>query len=73
MNTESSLLSDYLTKRQLAAELGVTERTIGRWMRKAGGIPHTRIGGQLVFRIASVRSWIESHETYPGRRKARRQ
>ncbi len=66
-----TLLVDYLTLEELAKELGVTTRTLGRWKSQPDGLPFTTIGGRTLFRTASVRSWIEGRERKPNpRRKA---
>ncbi|WP_161992858.1 helix-turn-helix domain-containing protein [Aureimonas leprariae] len=67
----SSLLSEYLTLDELAKELRVTVRTIHRWQSRADGIPCTTLGGRTLFRIASVRAWIEAHERKPNPRRPR--
>lgn len=65
----SNLLSDYLTREQLAAEFGVTTRTIERWQKRPDGLPNTTIGGRTLYRIASVRVWMEAQERRPNPRR----
>lgn len=69
MDTHSHLLDGYLTRDELAQQLGVTTRTIARWMSLPDGLPFTRIGGRLLFRTTSVRAWIEAHERRPNPRR----
>ena len=64
-----ALLSDYLTRKELAAELNVTTRTIARWQTQADGLPHTRLGGRPLFKISSVLEWIDSRERQPNPRR----
>lgn len=65
----SNLLSEYLTRDQLAAELRVTPRTIIRWQAAADGLPHVQIGGRVLYRVASVKAWLESKERRPNQRR----
>lgn len=46
-------------KEKLAAHFGVTERTLRTWREK--GLPAHRVGKTLVFDVAEVERWIESH------------
>lgn len=64
-----SILNDYLTRDQLAAELRVCPRTVMRWQAQPDGIPYTQIGGRILYRRASVLEWLESHERRPNPRR----
>jgi predicted DNA-binding transcriptional regulator YafY len=66
---DGRLLSGYLSRGQIADEFGVTQRTLSRWMAQRDGIPFTTVGGRTMFRIASVRAWIESREKWPNPRR----
>lgn len=66
----TSLLDDYLTRDQLAAELRVSARTIIRWQDQANGLPYTEMGGRILYRRKSVQEWLESLEKKPNRRRA---
>lgn len=67
----SNLLSEYLNRDQLAAELRVTPRTISRWQAMPDGLPYTTLGGRILYRIPSVQAWISAREQRPNpRRKA---
>lgn len=61
----TAILSDYLTRPELAAELNVTPRTIIRYENRPDGLPHTRIGGRVMYRKASVLAWLEKAERHP--------
>lgn len=67
-----SLLQDYLTRDQLAAELHVTPRTISRWQNAPDGLPVVEMGGRVLFRRQSILSWLESRERRPNPRRAQR-
>lgn len=45
-------------KASLARALGVTERTIERWVKR--GCPSRKVGGKLVFSEAAVRKWASA-------------
>jgi hypothetical protein len=61
-DTGRRFLGDYLTEKQLAEELGRSVRHLKRWRAQGLGPPVTRIGRTAVYRIDSVRAWLESHE-----------
>ncbi len=65
----SQLLDDYRTRPALAAELGVSERTLIRWQHEPNGLPYVELGGRILYRLASVRAWIESKERRPNPRR----
>jgi predicted DNA-binding transcriptional regulator AlpA len=56
------VLSDYLTKEQLAKELGKCARTIDRWTAIGEGPPQTRFGREIRYRRASIMAWLEKRE-----------
>ncbi len=56
------LLSDYVDKFQLAAELKRTPRTVDRMVLR-NGLPHVQIGNRRLFRRASVLAWLTQRET----------
>jgi excisionase family DNA binding protein len=66
-----ALLDDYLTRDELARELHITPRTLARWQAQPEGIPTVRVGGRTLFRVSSVRAWIEAHERQTNPRRAR--
>lgn len=64
-----SLLDEYLTRDQLAAELRITTRTLARWQAMPNGIPTTQVGGRTLFRIESVKAWLATQERQPNKRR----
>jgi excisionase family DNA binding protein len=69
MAAMDALLSAYLTRNQLAAELNVTTRTVARWQAQPDGLPFTMLGSRTLYKRASVLAWIESHERQPNPRR----
>jgi predicted DNA-binding transcriptional regulator AlpA len=62
-----ALGDEYLTRPQLAIELGISERTIIRLEREGKGPPRTMIGRRIVYRRLAVQKWLRTREQAPGR------
>jgi excisionase family DNA binding protein len=62
MNAQDPILSDFLTATELAAQLGVSARTLDRWEALDEGPPRTRIGRRVLYRRESVRAWLAARE-----------
>jgi hypothetical protein len=58
----SSILAGYLTPKDLAHALGVSERTIARWHHFPEGSPRVAIGRKVYYRLESVSAWVASCE-----------
>jgi hypothetical protein len=56
------LLGDYFEEDQLAAELGVTRRTLRMWRLRHTGPPWGRIGKRTIYNIAAVKTWLEGRD-----------
>ena len=56
------VLTDYLNPAELAAELGISGRTLERWNRLGNAPPRTRLGKRIVFRREAVAKWLRSRE-----------
>jgi predicted DNA-binding transcriptional regulator AlpA len=52
----------YLTRSELAAELGVSERTIWRWDNARVGPPRTTLGRRILYRREGVTKWLKDRE-----------
>ncbi len=63
----SSILAGYLTPKDLAQALGVSERTVARWHRLREGPPRVEIGRKVFYRLESVNAWIASCERHEAR------
>lgn len=66
----AELLADYLTQRDLARQLGKSERTIERWDRLRIGPTPTFVGGSKFYSIQDVRSWLKSRRREDPRGRA---
>ncbi len=70
----SAILAGYLTPKDLAQALGVSERTIARWHHFREGPPRVEFGRKVFYRLESVSAWIASCERPEARaNRARRQ
>jgi len=58
----TGILSDYLTKKELAAELHKTVRTLDRMNLAGDGPPPTRIGRTTLYRRDAVLDWLRNRE-----------
>jgi predicted DNA-binding transcriptional regulator AlpA len=59
---EQTLLSDYLTPRQVAAELGICEKTLARWHAARRAPARVTIGRRLLYRRIAVSDWLRRQE-----------
>ena len=57
-----SILSEFMTIEQLAAELGRNKRTLDRWDTLGTGPPRTRVGRTVLYRRSSVQRWLVAQE-----------
>ena len=57
-----NILSDYLTKRELAEQLGMSVRTLDRMALNGDGPPLTRIGRTTLYRRDAVLKWLRDLE-----------
>jgi len=62
MSDAEPLLSEVLTKEELAAELRRNVRTLDRWDALGLGPPRTCIGRTVLYRRASVQKWLAAQE-----------
>ena len=66
-----NLLADWISREQLARELGLTSDTLARWEARRQGPPCTRLGRKPLYRRASVQEWIRAQEQVHPVRKSR--
>ena len=62
MSKFEPILSEFLTKEELAVELRRNPRTLDRWDVLGVGPPRTRVGRQVLYRRASVHKWLVAQE-----------
>lgn len=60
---------NWLRLSELRERLRVSEVTLRRWVRR--GLPHSKVGGMLLFDPAEVDAWIRAQRPTP-RRKPRK-
>ena len=66
MSNTEPVLSDFLTKEVLAAELGRNPRTLDRWDVLGIGPPRTFVGRKILYRRTSVQRWLAAQESCGG-------
>jgi predicted DNA-binding transcriptional regulator AlpA len=66
------LLSGWLTRPQVAADVGVSVDTLQRWETRRIGPPSVRIGRKVLYRAEAFREWLVSRERGPAAGKAQR-
>ena len=64
---ENGILSEYLTKAELANQLNRSIRSVDRWALTGYGPPCVRIGRRSLYRRAAVVEWLRRLEIKPGR------
>lgn len=70
--TPTLLWGEYILPKQLAAELGISIRTLHRWHSARQGPPRVVLGRVVLYRRSSVLAWIETREERVNRRMGRR-
>ncbi len=62
------ILQGYLTRDELAAQLGRCRRTLERWHSLRIGPPRIVVGRMVLYRIDSVREWLSAQQETGNRR-----
>lgn len=65
------LLSGWISRADLAQQLGVSEDTLRRWDAARTGPPCIRAGRKIYYRRSAVLEWMEEREA-AGHRRGRR-
>jgi hypothetical protein len=55
------IADEYDTPDQLANELGISVRTLGRWHRLRIGPPRVKVGRLILYPKAGKREWLATH------------
>ena len=72
INTDKAnprVLSGWISRGDLATELGVCVDTLGRWEARRTGPPCVRAGRKVLYRRAVVQRWLEDQENPPTSKK----
>ena len=56
------LLDDWMSRGDLATELGISVDTLGRWETRRIGPPCIRLGRRVYYRKGAVRDWLREQE-----------
>ena len=59
------ILADWITRNELARELGITTDTLGRWAAQRKGPAYVKAGRKIFYRRDVVRAWLQSEEVQP--------
>jgi hypothetical protein len=59
---ETELLKDYRSRKDLAAELDISELTLIRWEQAGKGPPATRLGRKVLYSRIGTERWLRSLE-----------
>jgi hypothetical protein len=58
----SELLQNYIPRKELAEQIGCTEKTLINWGLDNKGPPVTRVGRKVLYFRPSVEKWLRSQE-----------
>jgi hypothetical protein len=59
---QTEILKDYVSREQLAANIGKSTKTLIRWELDGSGPPVTRLGRDVLYYIPSVEKWLRQQE-----------
>ncbi len=62
---QTEILKDYISRDQLAEQIGKSVKTLVRWELDGRGPPVTRIGRDVLYFKPSVEKWLRSQEQQP--------
>jgi len=57
-----SVLSEWMTRVELAAELRISVETLRKWDARRVGPPFAKVGTRVMYRRESVRTWLRGLE-----------
>lgn len=57
-----SMLSEWITRAEVAAELRITTETLCRWNSRRLGPPPTRVGRKVYYRRETLHEWLLNQE-----------
>ncbi len=62
MKESRAFMSDWLSREELAEELGIAPGTLAKWATERKGPPLVKIGRCVFYRRAAVRKWLAKRE-----------
>ena len=65
MGSTTSPLDEYVSREELARQLGKSVRTLDRWETMRTGPPRTKIGRSVLYRKEALSEWLREHELVP--------
>jgi predicted DNA-binding transcriptional regulator AlpA len=65
---QGALLKGWLTRDEVAAQIGVSIDTLQRWQSIRVGPPTVRLGRRVLYRADAFREWLVSRERNLARR-----
>ena len=71
-STSSGLLGSWISRLDLALELGLTVDTLRRWEAQRFGPPCVRAGRKVYYRRDAVQDWLQVQEVPSPRREGGR-
>jgi predicted site-specific integrase-resolvase len=57
-----TVLAGFLSRRDPAVQLNISERTLHRWRRLGEGPPVTKVGRRIYYQLPTVREWLRARE-----------
>lgn len=60
--TKPGLLDDWMSRAELAQELGLSVDTLARWETRRIGPTCVRIGRKVIYRRGAVQEWLRDQE-----------
>lgn len=55
----------HLTPEDVATQLGISRRTLGRWHALRVGPARCKVGRTVLYRSTAIETWLEQNETQP--------
>jgi hypothetical protein len=65
------IMDGYISRKDLAAELGVWYETLIGWEKNGKGPPVTRIGRTAMYSRKSLQKWLDAQERDPAARSSK--
>jgi hypothetical protein len=68
VSTSTSLLDGYVDEFEASRQLSRHPRTLKRYRDQVNGLPHVKVGNQVLYRVEAVRGWLLARERRPNSR-----